>query len=151
MDCTIETPLGQMIFREDNDAITALRFAAAGEGETLLPPDSELAKQTEAWLRRYFAGENPALDLPLAPEGTEFQQRVWQAACAIPYGQTLSYGELAQRIGCGSARAVGAALGKNPIWLLIPCHRVVGTDGSLTGYAGGLDKKAALLQLEKKR
>ena len=148
MDCRLTTPLGQMLFREENGSVTVLRFAAAGEGTHLPPPSSELSKRTETWLRRYFAGDNPAPDLPLAPAGSEFQRRVWRAVCAIPYGQTLSYGALARQIGCGSARAVGAALGKNPIWLLIPCHRVLGADGSLTGYAGGLERKAALLALE---
>ena len=151
MRSTIDTPLGPMVCAEENGALTALRFAAAGEETEVFPADSELAKRTEAWLRRYFAGENPESELPLVPEGTAFQRRVWRAARAIPYGQTISYGELARRIGCGSARAVGAALGKNPIWLLIPCHRVVGADGALTGYAGGLEKKAALLLLEKQR
>ena len=147
MDFTIDTPLGRMLARERDGALVSLRFAVTGEEAS--PPCSALAEKTEAWLRRYFAGENPAPDLPLAPSGTTFQQRVWRAARAIPYGHTLSYGELARQLGCGSPRAVGAALGKNPIWLLIPCHRVVGADGSLTGYAGGLEKKAALLALEK--
>ncbi len=150
MDWRMETPLGPMVFREENGAVTALRFAAEGECETLPPPASELSLRAEDWLRRYFAGDKPTTELPFNPAGTAFQRRVWQAACAIPYGETVSYGQLASQIGCASARAVGAALGKNPIWLLIPCHRVIGADGSLTGYAGGLEKKAALLALEKR-
>ena len=150
MDHLIFTPLGPMLLRERDGAVAALRFAAPGEGETTTS-ESDLAGRTEDWLRRYFAGEDPAMDLPLAPAGTAFQRRVWEAARTIPYGETRSYGELARQIGCGGARAVGAALGKNPVWILIPCHRVVGSGGVLTGYAGGLDKKAALLALEKQK
>ncbi len=149
MDCVIRTPLGPMLLEEREGAVTALRFAAEAEDSLLPPPETELAKRTEAWLRAYFAGKNPAVDLPLAPAGTAFQRRVWQACCGVPYGETRSYGELARQIGCRSARAVGAALGKNPVWLLIPCHRIVGSGGGLTGYAGGLEKKAALLAIER--
>ena len=100
-------------------------------------------------LDAYFAGQRTCFDLPLAPCGSEFQQRVWAALQEIPYGETESYGELATRIGSpGAARAVGLANGKNPIGIVIPCHRVVGSDGSLTGYGGGLDAKRALLDLE---
>ena len=148
MDCVIRTPLGPMLLEEREGAVTALRFAAEDEDSLLPPPETELAKRTEAWLRAYFAGKNPAVDLPLAPAGTAFQRRVWQACCGVPYGETRSYGELARKIGCRSARAIGAALGKNPVWLLIPCHRIVGSGGGLTGYAGGLERKRALLKLE---
>ena len=151
MKCVITTPLGDMICEERRGALVSLRFAGAGESGTLPPPSSELAERTADWLRRYFAGEAPAPDLPLEPGGSAFQRRVWRAASEISYGQTLSYGELARRIGCGSARAVGAALGKNPIWIVIPCHRILGADGSLTGYAGGLERKAALLALEQQK
>lgn len=100
-------------------------------------------------LDAYFAGELTRFDVPLAPRGSEFQQRVWAALQEIPYGRTESYGELAERIGSpGGARAVGLANGKNPIGIIIPCHRVVGADGSLTGYGGGLDRKKQLLDLE---
>ena len=149
MDCLIRTPLGPMLLEEREGAVTALRFAAEDEDSLLPPPETELAKRAEAWLRAYFAGKNPAVDLPLAPAGTAFQRRVWQACCGVPYGETRSYGELARQIGCRSARAIGAALGKNPVWLLIPCHRIVGSGGGLTGYAGGLEKKAALLAIER--
>jgi methylated-DNA-[protein]-cysteine S-methyltransferase len=106
------------------------------------------------WLDGYFAGDNPAIDFPLAPQGTPFQQRVWSVLRDIRYGETITYGEIATRIaaqsrnGRSSARAVGGAVGHNPISLLIPCHRVIGSTGCLTGYAGGLDRKTALLQLE---
>jgi methylated-DNA-[protein]-cysteine S-methyltransferase len=108
-------------------------------------PFKAAARQLDA----YFAGELTTFDLPLAPHGSQFQQRVWAALRDIPYGQTESYGELAERIGSpGGARAVGLANGKNPIGIVIPCHRVVGSDGSLTGYGGGVDRKRALLDLE---
>lgn len=97
----------------------------------------------------YFAGRRTSFALPLAPHGSEFQQRVWAALQEIPFGQTESYGELAERIGSpGAARAVGLANGKNPISIVIPCHRVIGSDGNLTGYGGGLDRKRQLLDLE---
>jgi len=100
-------------------------------------------------LDAYFAGELTRFDLPLAPRGSDFQRRVWMALQEIPYGETESYGELATRIGSpGAARAVGLANGKNPIGIVIPCHRVVGSNGSLTGYGGGLERKRALLDLE---
>ncbi|HEY8882442.1 MAG TPA: methylated-DNA--[protein]-cysteine S-methyltransferase [Dermatophilaceae bacterium] len=100
-------------------------------------------------LDAYFDGELTRFDVPLAPHGSEFQQRVWAALQEIPYGRTESYGELAERIGSpGGARAVGLANGKNPIGIIIPCHRVVGADGSLTGYGGGIERKKQLLDLE---
>jgi len=100
-------------------------------------------------LDAYFAGTLTRFTLPLAPRGSDFQQRVWKALQEIPYGQTVSYGELAERVGSpGGARAVGLANGRNPIGIVIPCHRVVGTSGSLTGYGGGLDRKKRLLDLE---
>ena len=108
-------------------------------------PFKALADQLDA----YFAGELTGFTVPLAPRGTKFQQRVWAALLEIPYGQTQSYGQLAERIGSpGAARAVGLANGKNPIGIVIPCHRVVGSNGSLTGYGGGLARKKQLLDLE---
>ena len=100
-------------------------------------------------LGEYFAGTRKDFDLPLAPEGTPFQQKSWEALRAIPYGETISYGEQARRLGSPSAvRAVGAANGRNPISIIVPCHRVIGSDGSLTGFAAGLDAKAWLLRHE---
>jgi methylated-DNA-[protein]-cysteine S-methyltransferase len=110
------------------------------------PVLAEAARQLEA----YFARELKDFDLPLAPDGTPFQQRVWAALRRIGYGETATYGELAARLGMhrGASRAVGAANGRNPIGIVIPCHRVVGTNGSLSGYAGGVERKQLLLQLE---
>jgi methylated-DNA-[protein]-cysteine S-methyltransferase len=103
-------------------------------------------------LRSYFSGEREEFDLPLAPEGTKFQQEVWRRLCEIQYGQTISYGELARRIGNPQAsRAVGLANGSNPIPIVIPCHRVIGSNGKLTGYGGGLPIKEKLLALEKRQ
>lgn len=111
--------------------------------------DAEPLRAAADQLDAYFAGELMTFNLPLAPRGSEFQLRVWTALREIPYGQTESYGELAERIGSpGSTRAVGLANGKNPIGVIIPCHRVVGSDGSLIGYGGGLDRKRRLLDLE---
>jgi methylated-DNA-[protein]-cysteine S-methyltransferase len=108
-------------------------------------PLAECARQ----LGEYLTGRRKAFALPLAPRGTAFQQRVWQEIAAIPHGETLSYAELARRAGApGAARAVGAATGRNPLSIVVPCHRVVGSAGSLTGYAGGLDRKERLLRLE---
>jgi methylated-DNA-[protein]-cysteine S-methyltransferase len=101
------------------------------------------------WLGAYFAGRKPGIgDLPLAPNGSAFRWSVWKELLAIPYGEVATYGDIAERIGCKSAQAVGGAVGHNPISIIIPCHRVVGRNGSLTGYAGGLDRKRKLLELE---
>ena len=101
------------------------------------------------WLNRYFAGAKPAIsELPLAPIGGAFRQGVWDILCEIPYGQVIAYGEIAKKMGCKSSQAVGGAVGHNPISIIIPCHRVVGANGSLTGYAGGIQTKIKLLELE---
>ncbi|MDR1767050.1 MAG: methylated-DNA--[protein]-cysteine S-methyltransferase [Propionibacteriaceae bacterium] len=122
-----------------------------GRRDAADPPDPVLERLGE-WLADYFAGGNPTIDFPLAPRGTPFRMAVWSLLCEIPYGQTTTYGALAARLsGPGrplAARAVGGAVGHNPISLLIPCHRVIGSDSSLTGYGGGLDRKASLLALE---
>jgi methylated-DNA-[protein]-cysteine S-methyltransferase len=103
-------------------------------------------------LQAYFAGQRTAFDLQLELRGSEFQRRVWDALLTIPYGETRSYGEIAEQIGAaGAARAVGLANGRNPIAIIVPCHRVIGTGGGLTGYGGGLDRKRALLELERRR
>lgn len=112
-------------------------------------PDLPIFQETRRWLDEYFSGKVPQFTPRLELRGSDFRKRVWQKLLEIPYGQTLTYGQLAQRIGCKSAQAVSAAIGHNPISLIVPCHRVVGADGSLTGYAGGIDMKTCLLQMEK--
>lgn len=146
----IATPLGTMRVATDGRAILALEFdTPQASGDALPRPARELVDALRRRLDAYFAGERIAFDLPLAPAGTPFQLGVWDALCGIPYGETVSYAEIARRVGRPSAvRAVGAANGRNPIAILIPCHRVIGANGTLTGYGGGLDRKQALLALE---
>lgn len=142
-----ESPLGTIALASDGTALTGLGFPY-----TKVPshPTEEpnVFSETRRWLDLYFAGRAPDFTPSLVLKGTDFQRRVWQAVSAIPYGLTVSYGDIAGRIGCRSAQAVGGAVGRNPIALIVPCHRVVGADGSLTGYAYGLDRKRCLLQLE---
>ena len=153
----IDSAVGSLTLVADDGAIVGLYMnlqrhrPADDELGELVPGGREVEpfKTAADQLDDYFAGALTRFDLPLAPAGSEFQQRVWAALQEIPYGQTESYGELAERIGSpGGARAVGLANGKNPIGIIIPCHRVVGADGSLTGYGGGLDRKKQLLELE---
>lgn len=149
------SPLGEIILAADKGALTGLwfrgqRYERAGLDETEAEDEhEEVLSRAAAWLDGYFDGKASAPDFPLRPKGTEFQKRVWEELGKIPYGETLSYGELARRLGCMSARAVGSAVGRNPISLAIPCHRVLGSGGSLTGYAGGLERKKRLLELER--
>ena len=143
----VSSPVGPLTLTQEDQALTGLHFGEhpqqGAEGPT--PLLEEAARQLE----EYFAGQRKEFSLPLAPKGTEFQLRVWQALLQIPYGETRSYGELAAMVGNPKAcRAVGGANHRNPISILIPCHRVVGTKGSLTGYAGGLNVKEFLLKLE---
>ena len=147
------SPLGMLTVAAEDGRLTALvidgqKYAEhhlSGEGRERETPTLQSAR---LWLDRYFHGENPDISLlPLSPKGTDFQQRVWKELLDIPYGQTVSYGQLASALG-SSARAVGSAVGRNPLSVLIPCHRVLAADGGLTGYAGGLENKAKLLQLE---
>jgi methylated-DNA-[protein]-cysteine S-methyltransferase len=152
------SPLGEILIMGNSAGLTAIAFQR-GRNSVIPEPDWQVAGSdsddtvvSEAidQLRAYFAGELQEFDLPLAPVGTPFQKEVWQALLEIPYGQTISYGELADRLGKpNAARAVGAANGQNPVAIVIPCHRVIGSDGSLTGYASGVDIKAALLGLER--
>lgn len=108
-----------------------------------------LCQRTEEQVREYLAHQRTQFDLPLAPKGTAFQKSIWQALCTVPYGETRSYKDICRLINHPSAaRAVGAAIGRNPIWIIIPCHRIIGSNGALTGYAGGLDMKRALLEIE---
>ena len=145
------SPLGQIFLSGANGALTGLWFRGQRHGPDVPGPvGSDPALELGMkWLDAYFSSQIPDFLPPLAPAGTPFQRRVWQALLEIPYGATVTYGHLARDLSCASAQAVGQAVGRNPIGLIIPCHRVVGADGRLTGYAGGLDKKAALLALEK--
>ena len=140
------SPLGDIVLTSDGLALTGLRFAEATNGEPAqdIPPLADACR----WLDLYFSGSMPDFTPRLAPQGTPFQQSVWGELLAIPYGHTVSYGYIAQRLRCRSAQAVGGAVGRNPIALIIPCHRVVGSDGHLTGYAYGLDRKQWLLSHE---
>ena len=128
-------------------AVTGLRWT---ERPAAPHQPSPLSDEAARQVCQYLAGERRTFDLPASPRGTAFQQRVWRALAEIPYGQTASYGDIAARLGRPkAARAVGAAAGRNPLWLIIPCHRCVGKNGALTGYAGGVARKTALLALEK--
>ncbi|MHC6202733.1 methylated-DNA--[protein]-cysteine S-methyltransferase [Breznakiellaceae bacterium SP9] len=163
--CLLPTPLGEMLAQAKERA--AGSFALTGlwfTGQKYIPsirdtwtekPCEPLFNALQSWLNDYFAGCSPPCTLALAPEGTAFQQSVWSILAKIPYGTTMSYGAIAALIkeeqgsNC-SARSVGGAVGHNPLSLIIPCHRVIGADGSLSGYAGGIERKAYLLELEQK-
>ena len=153
-----DSPLGPITLAGEDGVLTGLWFDGQkyfGAGLPAGTPEGEppVFRQVRAWLDRYFRGEDPGPAPPLAPAGTAFQRTVWEVLREIPYGRTATYGQVAQAAGRGlgrntSPRAAGSAVGRNPISLLIPCHRVVGAGGSLTGYAGGLERKEALLKLE---
>ena len=145
-----QTPAGAVVIVENGTAVTHLFFSRMVQPEHLEWEETPLLRQTADQLDEYFQGSRRVFDVPLSPQGTEFERTVWKALQAIPYGETRSYGDIARRIGRPSAcRAVGQANNRNPVGIIIPCHRVVGSSGSLTGYAGGLDKKIALLKLER--
>ncbi|HEX5448564.1 MAG TPA: methylated-DNA--[protein]-cysteine S-methyltransferase [Gaiellaceae bacterium] len=142
----VDTPIGTFGIVASETGLTSIRWSANG-----LPDESSaLLDEAAAQLAAYFAGELTSFDLPLDLDGTEFQQQCWLALATIPYGQTVSYGEQARRLGLGpdAARAVGAANGQNPLPIVLPCHRVIGADGSLTGFGGGLHRKRFLLEHE---
>jgi methylated-DNA-[protein]-cysteine S-methyltransferase len=152
---TVESPIGELLLLGDGEALQALSMQDAPRPMQIQPhwkrdprPFAHIADQ----LTYYFEGGRPDFDFPLAPNGSAFQITVWQALREIPYGTTLSYGELAKRLGyaqaANAARAVGTANGRNPIAVIVPCHRVIGADGSLTGYGGGIERKRLLLDLE---
>ena len=141
---TILTPIGEMCLTEENGSITSFLWRGGRRDET------PLLLEAERQIAEYFEGERKRFDLPLAPEGTVFQKSVWAALIDIPYGEVRSYADIAKAVGKEKAcRAVGMANHRNPIPVIIPCHRVIGADGTLTGYAGGLEKKRLLLTLEK--
>ena len=149
-----ESPCGRMLLVADGDALCGVYFVGQKHLRQVDPawrrdPDAAPLVQAKRELEEYFDGKRKKFDVPLAPQGTPFQRAVWRAIAGVPFGETISYAELARRAGRpGSARAAGAATGRNPIGVIVPCHRIVGADGSLTGYAGGVDKKRALLALE---
>jgi methylated-DNA-[protein]-cysteine S-methyltransferase len=146
---TFDTPIGSLRATADDHALVELHFTVDGlSGQA----GSPVLRQTITQLTEYFSGTRRTLDVPLAPRGTEFQLAVWNELLRIPYGHTVSYAEIAHRIGRPSAiRAVGAANGANPIPVIVPCHRVIGSNGSLTGYGGGIERKQWLLALEGRR
>jgi methylated-DNA-[protein]-cysteine S-methyltransferase len=147
---TMDSPIGELLIRSRDGVITAIEFSPFDvplDGHDDAEPVLQAARDQ---LQGYFDGTRTEFDLPMEASGTEFQRRVWHALRAIPYGKTTSYGEVAASLGLkpGASRAVGTANGANPIPIVVPCHRVVGADGSLTGYGGGLDRKQILLSLE---
>ena len=142
----IKTPLGMATIKGDENGIAIISIADEGEISKVIPP---VLQEAVTQLQDYFDGHRTHFDLKLNPVGTEFQQKVWKGLCEIPFGKTMSYLELAKQLGDVKAiRAVASANGKNPLWIVVPCHRVIGTDGSLTGYAGGLWRKKWLLEHE---
>ena len=156
----LHSPLGEVRLRSDGESLIGLWFVgqvndAKEISDLEIKNDLPIFGQVESWLESYFSGKQTSITIPLQPKGTSFQQRVWQILQEIPYGETMTYGEIAQRIAKEkgvenfSAQAVGQAVGKNPISILIPCHRVLGKNGALTGYAGGVYRKEKLLQLER--
>jgi len=150
----VDSPIGRLLLQSDGVALTGLHMDVAGwptqgAGTGTMDPDGGPLPLAARQLAEYFAGRRRDFDLPLRLEGTDFQRRVWQALQEIPYGATWSYGEQAKRIGNPNAsRAVGLANGRNPISILVPCHRVIGANGSLTGYGGGVERKRWLLAHE---
>ena len=149
-----DSPVQPLLLTSDGTALTGLymaehRHGPEVEADWIEQSGAQPFAETKRQLAAYFAGQRTEFDLPLAPQGTEFQQKVWQELRRIPYGETLSYGALARRIGSPNAsRAVGLANGRNPISIIVPCHRVIGASGKLTGYGGGLSRKEILLTLE---
>lgn len=151
----IESPVGPLLLVADEAGLREILFVNGRHHPQPDPAwkhDPEPFKESIEQLQDYFAGKREDFDLPLAPEGTPFQQKVWKRLCGIPFGETVSYGEIAKQIGNPQAsRAVGLANGSNPIPIVIPCHRVIGSNGNLTGYGGGLPIKEKLLALERKQ
>ena len=156
-----DSPVGKLFIASDGENIIGLCIEGQKyyldkiEKEGILKDDLAIFKKTKKWLDRYFKQEKPEVsEISLAPEGNTFRQYIWELLCEIPYGETITYGELAKKVAkklnkpSMSAQAVGNAVGHNPISIIIPCHRVVGKNGSLTGYAGGIDKKIKLLEIE---
>ena len=156
----LHSPLGEIRLRSDGKSLTGLWFVgqvndAKEISDIEIKNDLLIFRKVENWLEGYFSGKQTPVTISLQPKGTNFQERVWKMLQEIPYGQTMTYGEIAQRIAeekgieTFSAQAVGQAVGKNPISILIPCHRVLGKNGALTGYAGGVHRKEQLLRIER--
>lgn len=149
---TMHSPIGELTITSVDGLLTGVHMHEQRHRPSLPPGcirDDASLTQVVAQLNAYFAGDITAFDLPIELNGTDFQRRVWAALCDIPYGETISYGELARWVGNPKAsRAVGLANGRNPVAIVVPCHRVIGADGSLTGYGGGLDRKVWLLEHE---
>lgn len=147
----LDSPLGPLELQSrDGESLSAIRFGATERGPTGSSAPAPVLVEVARQLGEYFAGERRSFELPIAPSGTPFRRSVWQALLAIPYGHTHTYGQVARQLGLPltASRAVGAANGANPIPVVVPCHRVIGAGGRLTGYGGGLDRKEALLRLE---
>ncbi len=148
----LDSPLGDILVARGERGLAHINFQQSSSPLAIEPEwarDDEAFDDVATQLAKYFAGERRIFELPLAPEGTHFQQSVWRALAEIPYGETWSYGEIAQRLGQPTAsRAVGAANGRNPLPIVVPCHRVIGSNGKLTGYRGGVRFKESLLELE---
>jgi methylated-DNA-[protein]-cysteine S-methyltransferase len=145
------SPIGRLELVEAGGALVAIHFDAPADGSPQHERGgSPTLTRAHQQLAEYFAGTRRVFDLPLRPAGTEFQRRVWEVLATVPWGTTTTYGAIAARLGLppGASRAVGAANGANPLPVVLPCHRVIGSDGTLTGYAGGLERKALLLRLE---
>jgi len=149
--CTVfDSPAGRILMTEDGGALTYVGFLSSDPPSAASDPPTPVLEAAEAQLREYFAGERREFDLPVKLSGTPFQLAVWDALRAIPYGETRAYADIAAAVGNAKAcRAVGMANNRNPISIIIPCHRVIGKNGSLVGYGGGLDKKEFLLALER--
>jgi methylated-DNA-[protein]-cysteine S-methyltransferase len=142
---TMDTPIGTLWLDADGAGLSSIAF----DGPVGSHSDDPLLREAESQLRAYFAGALTRFDLPLSPRGTEFQRRVWDAVAGVPYGTTTTYSAVAAALARPTAcRAVGAANGRNPLPIVVPCHRVIGASGALTGYGGGLERKRALLDLE---
>ena len=157
--CKYKSLIGDILLAADEIGLTGLwfegqKYFANTLPEDYVPQETKILTEAKKWLDVYFSGEEPNFTPPLHPNGSTFRKAVWQILLEIPYGQTITYGEIARRIAVMkntshmSAQAVGGAVGHNEISIIIPCHRVIGTNGSLTGYAGGIDKKISLLKLE---
>lgn len=156
MDYTAQyqSPLGGIMMASDGKALIGIWFEGQKYfGDVLATeheasPDLPIFAEVRRWLDCYFIGKDPGFMPPIKLRGSDFRKRVWQVLLTIPYGQTITYAAIACKVGCKSAQAIGGAVGHNPLSLIIPCHRVIGSNGSLTGYAGGIDRKLRLLQME---